>query len=125
MKLNEFIAIPKFIDKYIDNNDSCSMSVITHDFCKLMLDLEFEEVYENGKCYYSVDSKNLYAINRFIDFYIDKSKMDFKYTCKYELELNLGKSIMNELFILKFDNGLIASLYIDSFVDGIIILKSI
>ena len=125
MKIKEFISIPKFIDKYINKNE-CGVENFTHDFCKIMMELEFE-CKPNGENsnIYLFDSKDNYSIKRFLEFYFNKSKLDYKFKCTYEDELNLSKSISNELFVVASIDDKIITMYIDSFDNGIIKMISV
>lgn len=132
MKITNIIDIPKFVSKYIDNID-CQL----HSFCSYLLDrkvdsfnikteTEENEVYELE---YTID-ENLYDIKYFINFYLEKIKLDNKYNCLYEMETDLSKSLSNETFTIELetDDGSkldIVDVYIDSFTSDKLTFKSI
>lgn len=115
MKLDEFVSYPKFIDKYIENGDT-GLSILVNDFCKVLIEINTIQTHvdDNGKNIYYIKVGDNYTIRRFVDFYIDKSKLSCKYECKYEDELDLPKSILNEVFVVGI-NGKPKTLYIDSY----------
>lgn len=132
MKITNIIDIPKFVSKYIDNID-CQL----HSFCSYLLDrkvdsfnikteTEENEIYELE---YTID-ENLYDIKYFINFYLEKIKLDNKYNCLYEMETDLSKSLSNETFTIELetDDGSkldIVDVYIDSFTSDKLTFKSI
>ena len=132
MKITNIIDIPKFVSKYIDNID-CQL----HSFCSYLLDrkvdsfnikteTEENEVYELE---YIID-ENLYDIKYFINFYLEKIKLDNKYNCLYEMETDLSKSLSNETFTIELetDDGSkldVVEVYIDSFTSDKLTFKSI
>ena len=132
MKITNIIDIPKFVSKYIDNID-CQL----HSFCSYLLDrkvdsfnikteTEENEVYELE---YIID-ENLYDIKYFINFYLEKIKLDNKYNCLYEMETDLSKSLSNETFTIELetDDGSkldVIEVYIDSFTSDKLTFKSI
>ena len=132
MKITNIIDIPKFVSKYIDNID-CQL----HSFCSYLLDrkvdsfnikteTEENEVYELE---YTID-ENLYDIKYFINFYLEKIKLDNKYNCLYEMETDLSKSLSNETFTIELetDDGSkldVIEVYIDSFTSDKLTFKSI
>lgn len=123
-KIEEFISIPRFIEIYIDKKEN-GLETLTHDFCKIMTELNYTVSPNNSNSnIYQFDSENNYSIKRFLDFYFDKSKLNLKLMCKYEDELNISKSIANELFVINSNNKLI-HLYIDSFENGIVKMISV
>lgn len=119
MKIKGFISIPAFIEKYIYKNEP-GLENITHDFCKFIMDLDYEEyVNDKGNLIYKFNTNENYSVKRFIEFYFDKSKLDTEYNCKYEDELKLTKSISNEIFVIEFKDKIL-KLYIDSFKNSIL-----
>ena len=126
MKITNIIDIPKFVSKYIDNVD-CQL----HSFCSYLLDrkvdsfnikteTEENEVYELE---YIID-ENLYDIKYFINFYLEKIKLDNKYNCLYEMETDLSTFTIE----LETDDGSkldVIEVYIDSFTSDKLTFKSI
>ena len=132
MKITNIIEIPKFVSKYIDNID-CQL----HSFCKYLLDrkvdsFNIETETEENEIYqleYIVD-ENLYDIKYFINFYLEKIKLDNKYNCLYEMETDLSKTLSNETFTIELetDDGSkldTVDVYIDSFTSDKLTFKSI
>lgn len=132
MKITNIIEIPKFVSKYIDNID-CQL----HSFCKYLLDrkvdsFNIETETEENEIYqleYIID-ENLYDIKYFINFYLEKIKLDSKYNCLYEMETDLSKTLSNETFTIELetDDGSkldTVDVYIDSFTSDKLTFKSI
>ena len=90
MYIRKINKIPLFIGRYF-NNGKISIDDIN----------EFEKIIINSE-YFFYD-KNKYATKlkskpKLLDFYIEHSKLDNKYYCKYEDELDIPKSISNEIY---------------------------
>lgn len=117
MRINKFVSIPEFIKAYIDKEES-GLDTITHDFCGTLLDLEFATVIDalsgNNNTKYTIKT-DIYSVRRFLDFYMQKSSLDSQLHCEYEDELDLPKSITNELFTIVLDNDSIELVYIDDY----------
>lgn len=112
MKIKKIIRIPVFIDKYVLENIP-SLNNYIESFKNGIIESDLYEYYnENAqRCF----KTNVYLVDMisFIDFYILKSKLDHYYKCIYEDELNLPKSISNELFTVELDNGEIIDIFIE------------
>lgn len=136
MKITNIIEIPKFISIYI-NKGIDDIDYQLHSFCKYLLnrkvdsfsiDSETEDINEY-RFEYIVDATS-YDIKYFINFYLDKLKLDYKFNCLYEEETELPKSLSNEIFIIELetDDGSkldTIKVYIESFESDKLILKSI
>ena len=131
MKITNIIEIPKFISSYISNNID-NIDYHLHSFCKLLLTKSiatFGSDNEIFKLEYEVPQEE-YSIRYFINFYLEKSDIDCKGDCIYEIETNVTKSLSNEVFEVELktdedsDLGTI-KVYIDSFTSDRLILKSI
>jgi hypothetical protein len=94
LQIKQIEKIPRFIGKYY-NKGVISLKDIN----------EFNSFLE--KLNFAVTSDDRYVttiqddIPKLLSFYIDKSKLNSEYKCKYEDELDISKSISNELY--KFD----------------------
>lgn len=122
MKSFECEKLPIFINGYI--NKGFIDITDTHNFCRELLQTPFQiSIDRDGKSVYTFEIDN-YFVKKFADFYIEKSKLDLKYNCKYEDELDIPKSIMNEFFIFIID-GEKVSLYIDSYKNNKLVMKNL
>lgn len=99
-------TVPRFIGLY------CNEKVISFEsvsnFSKLLRSIVFNFV--DPYTY-----KAYVPQNDFINTYIDKSKLDIYLRCKYEDELDIPKSLENELFKVKLHGGAIVDIYIDNY----------
>lgn len=101
-KITEIKDIPVFIDKYISEDKSGRLSNDAHFFCNVVKNLDFTRITDNrNKTLYRATVTDKLPI---IDFYLKKSRLDHKYECLYEVELNLPKSIDNELFKASYED---------------------
>jgi len=136
MKITNIIEVPKFISKYITNNID-DIDCQLQSFCKYLLnrkvnsfninsEIEDNEIYQLE---YILDDK-LYDIKYFINFYKEKSELDCKFNCLYEMETDLSKSLSNETFTvtIETDDGSevdTINIYIDSYENNKLTFKSI
>ena len=97
MKIRSIRKIPRFIGEYF-NEGVLSYDDIG-DFSKLLTTLDYTLI-DDTKLICILDNKP-----KFIDFYLDKSKLDRQYLCKYEDELDLPKSIANEIYTVELIYG--------------------
>ena len=136
MKITNIIEIPKFISKYI-NHDIDDIDCQLHSFCQYLLNrkvdsFNIQSESEDNEIYqleYILDDK-LYDIKYFINFYLEKSELDSKLNCLYEMETDLSKSLSNELFAVEIetDDGSkldTINIYIDSYVSDKLTFKSV
>ena len=136
MKITNIVEIPKFVSKYI-TTDIDNIDCQLHSFCKYLLDRKVDsfniqtETEENEvyQLEYILDDK-LYDIKYFINFYLEKSELDSKFNCLYEMETDLSKSLSNETFTVEIetDDGSeldTIDIYIDSFSSDKLIFKSV
>lgn len=132
MKIGDIIEIPVFISEYINQNID-NIDYHLHSFCKLLLSNNITSFgTDENETYiieYSIAEQD-YSAKYFINFYLEKSNIDHKGNCLYELETNICKSLDNELFEVKLqtDDGNdldTTKVYIDSFTSDRLILKSI
>ena len=97
MKIRSIRKIPRFIGEYFNEG------ILTYDdineFSKLLVTLDYTLI-DDTKLTCILDCKP-----KFIDFYLDKSKLDKKYICKYEEELDIPKSIYNEIYTVELIYG--------------------
>lgn len=93
LKIKYINNIPKFIGEYY-NKGEISLEDI-NSFNSFLTKLNFS-VTNDDKYVTTIDEEP-----KLLKFYIDKSKLDRQYRCKYEEELNIAKSVSNELY--KFD----------------------
>jgi hypothetical protein len=132
MKISDIIEIPVFVSQYI-NKDIDNIDYHLHSFCNLLLTNNISafgtEENETYKIEYAIPEQD-FSVRYFINFYLEKSTIDNKGNCLYELETDLPKSLTNELFEIKLstDDGSdldSTKVYIDSFTSDKLILKSI
>ena len=136
MKITNIIEIPKFISTYISNNID-NIDYQLHSFCKYLLNRKIDSfmidasAIESGIYQFEYNiNDTCYDIKYFINFYLEKTKLDSKLDCLYEQDTGLSKSITNETFIveLESDDGSkldTIDLYIDSFMSDKLVLKSL
>ena len=105
MYIKSIKGIPVFIGRYF-NEGKISMHDI-QEFEEILTDSEYFK-YDTNK--YATKLKSKPAL---VDFYIKHSKLDKYYNCKYEDELDLPKSIMNELYAVKVIGGEINNISLD------------
>ena len=105
MYIRSILGIPRFIGLYFNKGEVNSNYIN-----------EFSDVLLNS-AYFSREPNKYFAILNYkpklIDFYIDKSKLDYNYRCKYEEELDIAKSIYNELYTIKIIGGKILKVSLD------------
>jgi hypothetical protein len=120
MKFINIIDVPIFIKSYIFDDKSGTIENFTHIFCKYIMSIEFIEFTNEQKeiCYKYIIKDSM--VRDYIIFYLDKSKLDFYFQCKYENEKDIPKSLANELFTVELENNNIVKLYIESFDHNII-----
>lgn len=121
MKFVDIIEIPKFIEKYISVN-GYMIEKYTHTFCAYLLKTEFEKIIDKSNNIKYMADVNDKTISCCIDFYLDKSELNYYYECKYESEIGVPKSITNEIFKIQLEDGKEVELYIESFKDNKLIL---
>lgn len=120
-KIKQIVAVPTFIDKYIESKkDNQINSIILNDFCNIIKKLE----YKINDSEYIFNVGDNYTVKRFVNFYIDKSELSREYKCKYEDELDIPKSISNELFTIEFEDKCIV-LYIKKYSNDLLIFEQI
>ena len=122
MKIQEFKDIPLFLQRYLEYYEP-GLNCMVHDFCKILLELDYDVIEDvTGDCYlFKTDN---YTVKRLSEFYLRKSKLDLKLNCPYEEELNLPKSVMYEVFAVSLEDKFV-SLYIESYEEGLLILKAL
>lgn len=120
--IQEFSEIPDFIRAYMIIKPE--LETLTHEFCKSLTNMKFKEDMIDHKPQYTFDIDNNETIIKFAEFYIEKSKLDYKYNCVYEDEIDMPKSIINEFFVVLIDNQKVY-VYIDSFSNKELVLKAI
>ena len=96
LKIASIESIPRFIGLYF-NEHQISMHEISQ-FDKLLNELYFTCIDTDEY----ITSTNH---NNFITFYLEKTRLDRYLNCKYEDELDIPKSISNELFVARTNNG--------------------
>ena len=97
MKIKSIVKIPRFIGEYF-NNEVLSIDMIK-DFSNLLLSLNYTLV-DDEKLICILDEKP-----EIVDFYLDKSRLDDHYNCKYEDEVGVPKSISNEIYLIELESG--------------------
>ena len=97
MRIKSVIRIPKFIGEYF-NKDIISLDEIK-SFSEFLLSIDYT-LLDNGQLIYYIDNKP-----EFINFYLEKSKLDNYYFCKYEDELDIPKSVSNETYTVELESG--------------------
>lgn len=105
MKIRTVKKVPRFIGEYF--NEGILSKDDLSNISKLLVDLDYT-IIEEEKLVAIVDEPS-----PLIDFYIEKSKLDCRYFCKYEDELGVPKSISSETFIIETMNGGELEVYID------------
>lgn len=111
----EIEQIPIFLERYM--NQDPKLESLIHTFCKYLLFEKPVKIIKNTFLHGSEDKPTtvtlidtVYSIKdstiqKFCDFYFDKSKMDNHFLCKYEDELNISKSLYNECFYITIKDG--------------------
>lgn len=111
-------SIPRFIGEYFNKN------LISFDdikeFSKILISTEFDYIeYSNNQYIGFLD-----YTPKLIKFYKDKSKLDHYYRCKYEDELDIPKSISNEVYVLQLiDESIISVSLLYNFDCNILVLN--
>lgn len=113
------ISIPDFIEEYTLHNFDVKES--TEKFIEEMKQVELEYCQDKYGSYYKVNNSSE-NIRQFSDFYLKKSKLDSKLQCQYEDDLNMGKSLIHELFFCDIDYKHY-NLYIESINNQELILR--
>ena len=97
MQIRSVTKIPKFIGLYF-NEGKISLKEIN----------EFSELLKN-RCFTLLNDKSLVTViedkSILVDFYLDKSRLDRNYNCKYEEELEISKSVYNEIYTVELSSG--------------------
>lgn len=108
-KLEEIVSVPTFIQKYIEKEAEHFSNVILVDFCNIIKNAKYSINHVNNHEEYIFNvGENNYTVKRFIEFYLDKSLLKNDLSCRYEEELDLPKSVSNEVFIIKFEDKISA-----------------
>jgi hypothetical protein len=108
--------IPLFLKK----SDTYYLNLV-YEFINILLNLSVDNIDEN---YIMIYNKNIN--NKFIDYYLDQVKIDkYTYAVKYEDELDIPKSVLNEIFKIKLDNGKIYDVIIKSYINNYLKLEII
>lgn len=105
MKIKAVKKIPRFIGEYF--NEGLLSTEDLEEFSKLLISLDYT-ILEEEKLVAVLDQES-----PFINFYLEKSKLDSNYFCKYEDELDVPKSISNELFTIQISDGGELQVYIE------------
>ena len=117
--IEKVLEIPKFISLYIDKG------YIQKELVDLFVQQLLENEYKSTANYDNTITLKFDLFNKgFVDFYLDKSRIDREFKCIYEDELDIGQSILNEIFIVSIYK-LKYYIYIDDIVDNTIIMKTI
>lgn len=117
--IEKVLEIPKFISLYIDKG------YIQKELVDLFVQQLLENEYKSTANYDNTITLKFDLFNKgFVDFYLDKSRLDREFKCIYEDDLDIGQSIMNEVFIVSIYK-LKYYIYIDDIVDNTIIMKTI
>jgi hypothetical protein len=125
-KIVEIIDVPEFIKRYIEQDKSGTISELTHIFCTEILVSDIEYCVKEKTTHLYIDTLHNTKIAEFADLYLEKSELDHYLNCKYEDELDLYKSINNELFKIKIsDVDKIMEFKIDSLENNTMILKEV
>lgn len=111
-------SIPRFIGEYFNKN------LISFDdikeFSKILISTEFDYLKHSNNQYIGF----LDYTPELIKFYKDKSKLDHYYRCKYEDELDIPKSISNEVYVLQLiDESIISVSLLYNFDHNILVLN--
>ena len=111
-------SIPRFIGEYFNKN------LISFDdikeFSKILISTEFDYLKHSNNQYIGF----LNYTPELIKFYKDKSKLDHYYRCKYEDELDIPKSISNEVYVLQLiDESIISVSLLYNFDHNILVLN--
>ena len=97
MKIKTINKLPRFIGEYFNEK------IISYDelkaFSSLLLSLDYT-LLDDNKLICVLDTKPA-----FVDFYLEKSRLDEHYFCKYEDELEVPKSISNEIYKIELESG--------------------
>lgn len=115
------ISIPDFIEEYRLHNFDVKES--TEKFIEEIKQVELEYCQDKYGFYYKVNNPSE-NIKQFADFYLKKSKLDSRLQCQYEDDLDMGKSLIHELFFCDI-NYKHYNLYIESVNDREMILRMI
>lgn len=96
----EIENIPYFVELYMKNNPE--KETLTHAFCKFLLNNKPDKIVlstgnDRIDLLYKSDDK---IFLEFTEFYLDKSQLDHSLNCKYEIELDLPKSLTVECFYI-------------------------
>lgn len=117
--IEKVLEIPKFISLYIDKG------YIQKELVDLFVQQLLENEYKSIANYDNTITLKFDLFNKgFVDFYLDKSRLDREFKCIYEDDLDIGQSILNEIFIVSIYK-LKYYVYIDDIVDNTIIMKTI
>lgn len=117
--IEKVLEIPKFILLYVDRG------YIQKELVDLFVQQLLQNEYKSTANYDNTITLEFDLFNKgFVEFYLDKSKLDREFNCKYEDELDIGQSIMNEIFIVSISK-LKYYIYIDGIVNGSIIMKTL
>lgn len=121
-ELESVIDIPEFIKAYINLEGYEWLEEETHNFCALLMDLQYHQITKENFPTYLVDI--FIPSTKFLDFYFEKMNIDKRGFCPYEEELELPQSVSNELFTVVID-GKELELVIDSYEDRRLIMFEI
>ena len=119
-KIEEIVNVPIFIQKYIEIGVEYFNNFILNDFCNIIKNAEYTMEAVDGHYEYLFDvGINNYTVKRFIEFYFNKSSLRSDYSCPYEEELDIPQSVSNEIFVIKFEENILA-LAVDKYVDNLL-----
>lgn len=112
-KLTEIKSVPIFVNKYCNSEKMKHLELNTKLF-NFTQDILFKEcIIEDDK----ITILNVNLDKQFIDFYLDKSKLDRYYNCIYENETGIPKSVSNECFKIVI-NGYEKSVIIEKYSEN-------
>lgn len=123
MKIRDFLGLPNFINKYIERKEP-GLDILSNDFCKILKEIDYKISKYEYKYNYEFEVGDNYTIKRFMEFFFTKSKLDNKYNCIYEMELDISKSSTNEFFLAELESGAIISLFVKSYKNGILVFEN-
>lgn len=111
-------SIPRFIGEYFNKNLISFDNI--KEFSKILISTEFDYLKHSNNQYIGF----LDYTPELIKFYKDKSKLDHYYRCKYEDELDIPKSISNEVYVLQLiDESIISVSLLYNFDHNILLLN--
>ena len=100
MKLLSISDSPVFINKYIEQGDNLLAKYLS-DFLRFITKREIWKFSSTGSTNFLLEydlKDEDYNIRYFAEYYLNKVKLDNKYECQYEEDLDIPKEIANEVF---------------------------